>query len=880
MKNATIESITDQSKQEEQIIMFEDEGAQEIMQSPNQTAKLDNQMLQATTREDRNHSIPDFLNRVYQIDNFTWSKTSVRGEVLKQYRFPDVLLNNANIQAKIRNFFGFRAGVELTILINKQPFQAGNLMISFLPNAKYNVAKDALHKLKEGIVSRSGSPRTNLDLMDGTKATLQVPFMSPFVYYNLLDKSGTIGDFYISVYSPLSDVAATGTVSVQVMARFIDIDLEFPTGIVPATYNPLAQAISCLTENPKYSRKGIKTAIDRLRKLIEDADSGKVVQQSNQRCVNIKQKALPNMADSDGIEHSHVLSLCKNNSLSSVAETKAGPAEMDFKHILAIPNYFNAFNIAKSQAAGTLLFSTLVSPTILPNISSDYGTVVDYFAFLAANFKKWRGSIKFSFRAIKTTFHSCRVRVWFCPGAADATNVDRNACISKIVDLKELNTFEFEVPYVWPRPWLDCSDTPNSLGVLGIDLINALVSPDTVADNFDVVMERSMGSDFSFNLPRSNNFAVFDISTVPPSTPLSHLRFDKLRHQVATQSNQDNQRTLQDDTSFERPGNSQWADERTMGSNINNVKQMISRATGFIRKSLYIPTTNPNFTLSATLGTIVLNTIDNVYSFSGTPIEVPDKTGINPDVPVGGSMLVNVVGNILVLEYDTGVEIVLHPGLYTITAETAWFRITNSYINSKLVTKTTFVTELTTDAFPKVTLTSAVETPYALSIQPHALLGAFTDANNNVVEPSYDSLSYFSSIYSFYRGSVDIRIFSTAESYIVQINPNDSGSNGGKNRASEIVAYDVGSASSLITQAVRTSVEGFGEFHIPYYAQSYCSSIVNKGVMVVKDEINNLTLPETTMTIIPNEAVESIRLFRSGGTDFEMFYLCGTPILV
>ena len=263
MKNATIESITNQSEQEEQIIVFEDEGAQEIMQSPNQTAKLDNQMLQATTKEDRNHSIPDFLNRVYQIDNFTWSKTSVRGEVLKQYRFPDILLNNANIQAKIRNFFGFRAGVELTILINKQPFQAGNSMISFLPNAKYNTAKDALHKLKEGIVSRSGSPRTNLDLMDGTKATLRVPFMSPFVYYNLLDKSGTIGDFYISVYSPLSDVAAAGTVSVQVMARFIDIDLEFPTGIIPATYNPLAQALSTLTENPKYSREGLKTAIDR-----------------------------------------------------------------------------------------------------------------------------------------------------------------------------------------------------------------------------------------------------------------------------------------------------------------------------------------------------------------------------------------------------------------------------------------------------------------------------------------------------------------------------------------------------------------------------------------------------------------------------------------
>ena len=146
-----------------------------------------------------------------------------------------------------------------------------------------------------------------------------------------------------------------------------------------------------------------------------------------------------------------------------------------------------------------------------------------------------------------------------------------------------------------------------------------------------------------------------------------------------------------------------------MGSNINNVKQMISRATAYIRKTLSIPATNPDFSLTATLGSIVFVEADNWYSFSATAIEVVGTPGVGPNVPVGSSMLVNIIRDTLVLEYDTGLEIVLHPGLYTITPETAWFKINNDYITGKLVTKTTFVTELETDAFPKVTLSSYIE---------------------------------------------------------------------------------------------------------------------------------------------------------------------------
>jgi hypothetical protein len=342
--------------------------------------------------------------------------------VLKTYRFPDQLIAKTPIANKVNNFLGLRAGVEFIVLVNKQQFQAGNLLISYLPHARYNGFKSDLHSKPYGIVSRTGVPRVNLDLMDATRATLAVPYASPYVYYNLLTKEGTIGDFNISVYSGLQDVSGSGRVGVRVYARFIDIDLQFPTGQTMPTVSKFGSLISQVqnlnigsAKNKLEELKTVKKEVDRMV-----LDFKTLFNHSNDVAVTgFKQKALPNMASSNGSNETHMLSLSTSNSLVPMNMGETSTGEMNFQKILNIENYHTSFTVKTDQTANTELWREVVNPMILPN-ATGLGVppnveVHDYLSFVSQPFSLWRGPIKFNFRAVKTTFHSVRLRVGWSP---------------------------------------------------------------------------------------------------------------------------------------------------------------------------------------------------------------------------------------------------------------------------------------------------------------------------------------------------------------------------------------------------------------------------------------------------------------------------------
>lgn len=487
------------------------------MQAPHVNTNIDAILPISSTKEARNHDIVNFLQRAYEIDNFLWTKTSPRGTVLATYRFPDQLLAKAALAAKTLNFFGLRAGVEFIVLVNKQQFQAGNLLVSYLPNAKYNPSKVAMAQLS--LPTITGMPRVNLDLMDATRATLSVPYASPFIYYNLLTGDGTIGDFQITVYSPLTDVADTGTVSVQVLARFIDVDLEFPTGSLPMTFSSIPTIDKLMDKlKGKPNLADLKQLVKEGTAIMEKIRLNEFKFQMNSENTlvsNFKQRALPNMAVSSGEpNNAHVMSLSSSNVLPNANQGQTSNSETNLTEAMQIACYHDNFPIS-NQASGVNVWSKQVSPLIPASTNLDGSINVDYVYFHAQPFSKWRGSLIYHFRAVKTTFHSLRIRVWFSPASVIGDTIDRNAVYSKIIDLKDTNHWTFEVPFIWPHPFLNVHTTPSSLGVIGVDIINQMVFPATVSDTIDVIVERSAGTDFCLNLPTVIATFPYDPTILP-----------------------------------------------------------------------------------------------------------------------------------------------------------------------------------------------------------------------------------------------------------------------------------------------------------------------------------------------------------------------------
>lgn len=510
-----------QATEQVEIIGFQDEGVLEEMQAPLQDTQTPQTLVMASTQEDKTHTIPGFLGRLYEIDNFQWAATSPAGTVLKQYRFPDVLLAQPALSRKAYNFFGLRAGVEFVVLVNKQPFQQGNLLISYLPGARYNNAKNAMCQTttpsasSANLATLSGMPRTNLDLMDASKSKLKVPYASPYVYYNLLSGEGTIGDFYITVYSPLQDVASSGTVSVQVMARFVDVDLQFPAGNNLASFSktPAVESLyNSFVQKPGIST--LKQLIEEGTSIMEQVKQGSFrfqINSENIRTQNFKPRALPNMSIADESNNAHLLSLSGSNTLPSINMGEASKTENSFPNIVQIPTYNSRFNITSLQNAGTNVWSKQVTLLDYTNVAPDGSIGVDYPTYLGQNFSKWRSSFKFNFRFVKTMYHSLRVRIFFAPNTTTVTGVDRNAVISKIIDLKVNNFVEFEVPFIWPHPFLNTdNDLPHSLGMIGVDILTKMVHPDTVKNTIEVIVERSAGTDFDLNLPKELSYFPYD----------------------------------------------------------------------------------------------------------------------------------------------------------------------------------------------------------------------------------------------------------------------------------------------------------------------------------------------------------------------------------
>lgn len=122
---------------------------------------LSTSYLDMTTREDRIHSIKDFLSRPIIIATNLWSASDPVEKQLYTANFPEVLISNAMYQDKLKGFVGLRATLVVKVQVNSQPFQQGRLMLQYIPYAQYMPNRVTL--INETLQGRSGCPRTDLE---------------------------------------------------------------------------------------------------------------------------------------------------------------------------------------------------------------------------------------------------------------------------------------------------------------------------------------------------------------------------------------------------------------------------------------------------------------------------------------------------------------------------------------------------------------------------------------------------------------------------------------------------------------------------------------------------------------------------------------------
>lgn len=545
---------------------------------------------------------------------------------------------------KLSGFLGIRADIKLRLQINAQPFQAGRLMLVWVPYARYRGGYVSIleDQTEPTMVSTSGYPRVDIDISSNTEVDFTIPYVSPQSHYNLVSGEGDYGFLYVFVYSPLRD-SDKGAVDCTLWMNLERIDLAFPTGF-PMTSKPIdpdgasREVFQDLTQHTisrdtfyynlqvgneeanAEKTRSLSVAFGKFSETINAipdyvpliseirmptiwasdtaASIAKFFGLSKYQSDNVPQyvKQTPThfMANYDGVDMSHSLALAAENSLETMPDMVGNDIdEMTISHIVSTPCYYTHFTWKTTDANYTKLWSIDVSPLrFIQNETQKQTYIPTHLAYTSALFALWRGSIDFTFKFVKTKFHSGRVRIFFQPGPVSYSQPRQDFNYSQVVDLRSQTDVTFRVPFVTTRPWLRNigfraqygGDIFTSPGLVYVEVLNELRAASTVSTDIDVLVEVSAGPDFELACPTNSMFlpvkynAPQSINTT--TTPLKRLGIklqvgeEEAPVREVEQSNNINKDQLGSDPLRL----SWWHNLNTVGEKVCSVRQLIKRA--------------------------------------------------------------------------------------------------------------------------------------------------------------------------------------------------------------------------------------------------------------------------------------------------------------
>lgn len=543
-----------------EILTFQNQGQTVVDDALAKTAELPQSYLQMSVANDKTHTISTFLERPIRIWSGQMTNSQTANTVIFSTQFPEALLTDPMYNEKIRGFVGLRANVEVTVQVNAQKFQQGRLRLQYVPYAKYLGTKETA--LATTLTTRVSSPGVDIDICGGSnpqsriaQATLNIPYVSPQLYFNLITNEGTMGRINLFVYSPLvSATSESQNCEVTIWARFINPQLVFPTSATPAFSPTFRRHIAQVRGEAKQIKQTgvISNTLGKVAETLHTASDLPVIGQymaipewiasgassilklfgwsKPSMPMDVKLRTTNCMSNYNGKDSSHKMALSADNEIDTPSGIGGSDLdEMALSSIFKIPSYWESFAWTTSQTTtDQILWIDPVSPYKFKDIPATDGVSALPVGFVANCFGLWRGSLIYTFKIVKTGFHAGRLRVFFVPyeqafnlvvGSAPVNEIEKNYQV--VVDIEENDTFSFKVPYVATKPWFPttvlgqgASAIRSTTGFVVVTILNELRAVSTVSSSIEILVEISGGEDLTFACPRAPSYVPGNISAI------------------------------------------------------------------------------------------------------------------------------------------------------------------------------------------------------------------------------------------------------------------------------------------------------------------------------------------------------------------------------
>ncbi len=436
-------------------------------------------------------------------------------------------------QRKIEGFSVVRGTIVFRVQINPQRFQQGRFILAFFPQNEYAQGRCNL-ALTQSLTLVTQLPHVEVDCAANSSAILRVPYVSPTLGYNYVTGANNHGYVSFLVYSPLVDPSGSGDMGVTIWAHWEDIELMFPCqpqaggrsrgtqqeqeeGGFTQLFKSVSKTAAIANEIPVLS--SIAKPVGWAANLASKVTSafGWSNPRDMQRATTIVQRTAPYMQNVDAIDESQNVGFSSGNNVQVLPGAFGSDIdEMSIKHLVSKPSWIDTFTITTSDTAGSTITNYFVAPNhcrstqtqTTTNTAIYYPTPLFY---IANAFCYWRGSITYTFKFVKTEFHSTRIMIAFLPPQSITFAYSQNEYLFReIYDLRETNEITVTVPYVRSYEYADISLMETSLtsaygiGNLVVTLVNELKCPPTVSQSISVLVEVAGGPDTEFAVPREN----------------------------------------------------------------------------------------------------------------------------------------------------------------------------------------------------------------------------------------------------------------------------------------------------------------------------------------------------------------------------------------
>lgn len=520
----------------------------------NMLKSMDSGLL-ATTTVGYEQGIKDFLAKPVIFYQGIWSTQTVN-QILFTGDLPQGLLSTGVFADKVRGFLGFRATIVLRLQVNANKFQQGKLLMHFLPcTTGYDMPWTAYRN--RSLLSKTQQPGILLDACCDTEVLMEIPYVSPNPFYNLIDQKGGMGSVYISVYNPLLYGTGVNSASITLWASFKDVEIVTPTyyaqvgdfiaqagGVKQRKKNVSDEEADSMVGKPissglmhaskaaaSFAQIPLISAIAGTASWVLGGLSGAAAAFGFSKPslstppTRMSYIVAPYANNADASDTALPMGL----SLSNKVDLLPGFAgtdmdEMNINYLVQMPYLYTQFAWTTSSTVGSSLFQVQLDPakfcTDSVSVYTDRNIITGDGGpmwYLSNYFKFWRGSIKFTFRITKTNFHSGRLLLAFFPGISEATAlsapIDQTQLLMReIIDVREGSEWTFTIPFASTRNWHNCREPclyrSNSIigydqyGILKLYILNELTAPDTVAQSVVINVEVSGGPDMEFAVPR------------------------------------------------------------------------------------------------------------------------------------------------------------------------------------------------------------------------------------------------------------------------------------------------------------------------------------------------------------------------------------------